>query len=108
MLKYHCCDIGHAIAEYIKALLLLKSCGTPAAEGSYKWLLYGDDDTVFFLDNIIAMLSTLDHNQPYLLSDCLWWPEGGHGRLSQHRMLDSRSVSLLTWDETLSFQIQPG
>lgn len=25
------------------------------------------------------MLSTLDHNQPYLLSDCLWWPQGGRG-----------------------------
>ncbi len=42
-------------------------------------MLYGDDDTVFFLDNVIALLNTLDWRQPYLLSDCLWWPEGGQG-----------------------------
>lgn len=52
------------------------------AEHSYKWILYGDDDTVFFQDNVIAMLGTLDHRQPYLLSDCLWWPEGGNGKSS--------------------------
>lgn len=50
-----------------------------AEEESYKWILYGDDDTVFFVDNVLSMLSMLDHRQPYLLSDCLWWPQGGRG-----------------------------
>ena len=42
-------------------------------------MLYGDDDTVFFLDNVVALLDTLDWRLPYLLSDSLWWPEGGSG-----------------------------
>ena len=50
-----------------------------APGGEWKWMLYGDDDTVFFLDNVVALLETLDWRQPYLLSDSLWWPEGGSG-----------------------------
>lgn len=46
---------------------------------SYKWILYGDDDTVFAIDNVINILSNLDPAQPYLLSDAIWWPEGGRG-----------------------------
>ncbi|KAK9816501.1 hypothetical protein WJX72_001161 [[Myrmecia] bisecta] len=46
---------------------------------SYKWMLYGDDDTVFFIDNILAVLNTMDHTVPYLISDALWFPEGGNG-----------------------------
>ncbi|KAK9785869.1 hypothetical protein WJX73_002692 [Symbiochloris irregularis] len=45
---------------------------------SYKWLLYGDDDTVFFIDNVIKVLGDLDYAQPYFLSDALWWPETGN------------------------------
>lgn len=41
----------------------------------YKWILYGDDDTIFFLDNIVKVLETLDHSEPYLLSDSLWFPD---------------------------------
>lgn len=46
---------------------------------SYKWLLYGDDDTVFFLENVLDMLEGLDHNMPYLLSDALWFYDGETG-----------------------------
>ena len=45
----------------------------------YKWIVYGDDDTVMFIDNVLALVNQLDHNHPYLISDCIWWPEGGHG-----------------------------
>ena len=51
-----------------------------AGQDSYKWILYGDDDTVFVIDNIIKVLSTLDHTQPYLLSDALWWLENGKSK----------------------------
>lgn len=34
---------------------------------------------MFFIDSIIKVLSNLDHSQPYLLSDALWWPEHGKG-----------------------------
>ncbi|KAK9814466.1 hypothetical protein WJX72_006430 [[Myrmecia] bisecta] len=40
---------------------------------SFKWLLSGDDDTVFFTDNVIKLLAPLDHNLPYILSDALWF-----------------------------------
>ena len=41
---------------------------------SYKWMLFGDDDTAFYIDNALRMLSTLDHNMPYVLSDHNWFP----------------------------------
>lgn len=41
---------------------------------SYKWILFGDDDTVFFVDNALRLLDTLDHNMPYILSDHIWFP----------------------------------
>ncbi len=41
---------------------------------SYKWILFGDDDTVFYVDNALRMLETLDHTMPYILSDHIWFP----------------------------------
>ena len=40
-----------------------------------------------FIDNILHTLNSgyLDWRRPYLLSDCLWWPEGSMGALlSEH------------------------
>lgn len=37
-------------------------------------MLFGDDDTVFYVDNILRMLETLDHTMPYILSDHIWFP----------------------------------
>lgn len=42
---------------------------------SFKWLLYGDDDTVFFIDGALDALENLDYNMPYLLSDDVWFVE---------------------------------
>ena len=42
---------------------------------NFKWMLYGDDDTVFFVDNALDMLEELDHNMPYFLTDHLWFPD---------------------------------
>ena len=64
-----------------------------AGADSYKWILYGEDDTVFFLDNIIKVLSNLDHSQPYLLSDALWWPEHGKG---------TATLNVVTWKVLVS------
>ena len=36
--------------------------------GSYKWLLYGDDDTFFFLDAAMNVLQHLDPEMPYFLT----------------------------------------
>jgi len=35
---------------------------------SYKWLLYGDDDTFFFLDAAMQVLQHLDPDMPYFLT----------------------------------------
>lgn len=40
---------------------------------SYKWMLAGDDDTVFFRHNLEAMLADYDHNLPYVITDNVWW-----------------------------------
>ena len=41
----------------------------------FKWILYGDDDTLFAIDNVLAMVNRFDHNQPYFLADNIWFPE---------------------------------
>ena len=40
---------------------------------SYKWMLYGDDDTVFYLDNVMRMLEGLNHTMPYFITDHIWF-----------------------------------
>ena len=39
---------------------------------SYKWMLYGDDDTVFIMGNVHKLLQGYDHTLPILLSDSYW------------------------------------
>ena len=57
-----------------------------AAPNSYKWILYGDDDTFWFIDNALVYLSQLDPDMPYLLSDNIWMKERNSGvsHLSMH------------------------
>ena len=43
---------------------------------TYKWLLYGDDDTVWFMDGVLDVLSDLDPDTPYFIS-------------GQHSVIDS-------------------
>lgn len=52
---------------------------------NFKWMLYGDDDTVFFIDNALEMLEGLDHNMPYFLTDNIWFPDQFDGRRVDHR-----------------------
>lgn len=40
---------------------------------NYKWMLYGDDDTVFYLDNVLRMLEPLDPTMPYFITDHIWF-----------------------------------
>ena len=47
-------------------------------------MLYGDDDTVFFIDNALEMLEGLDHNMPYFLTDNLWFPDQFGASLYMH------------------------
>lgn len=60
-----------------------------AAPNSYKWILYGDDDTFWFIDNALVYLSQLDPDMPYLLSDNIWMKERNSGvsHLSMHNCI---------------------
>lgn len=40
---------------------------------SYKWLLYGDDDTVWFMESVIKLLEDFDSDLPYFITDHMWW-----------------------------------
>ena len=42
---------------------------------SYKWLLYGDDDTVFFPAAALQLLASFDPDLPYAITDNLWFEE---------------------------------
>lgn len=53
-----------------------------AAPNSYKWILYGDDDTFWFIDNVLTHLDQLDPDMPYLLSDNLWMKERASGNVN--------------------------
>lgn len=35
---------------------------------TYKWLLYGDDDTVWFMEGVLDFLADLDPDMPYFIS----------------------------------------
>jgi hypothetical protein len=40
--------------------------------GSFKWVLHGGDDTVFFKEAVKALLAPYDHTLPYFISDCFF------------------------------------
>lgn len=58
---------GHGFAPMVAAVRL----GHSTYNGSYSWLLSGDDDTVFITENVLEMLRTLqlDPSVPYAITD---------------------------------------
>ena len=38
-------------------------------------MIYGDDDTIWHLSNVLKLLEPFDHSLPYALSDFLLWPD---------------------------------
>jgi hypothetical protein len=67
-----------ALAPAIAAMHLAKS------NSSYKWMLYGDDDTVFVLENVAKLLEGYDSALPLLLSDSYWWVPAAADGASVH------------------------
>ena len=41
--------------------------------GNYSWLLYGDDDTVFFIDSVSELLQDFDPSLPYFITGMVFW-----------------------------------
>lgn len=46
-----------------------------AYEGQYSWMLYGDDDTLFFIDSVSELLQDFDPSLPYVITDHYWWAD---------------------------------
>ena len=46
-----------------------------AIEQPYKWMLYGDDDTLFFPDTTAKLLQNLDPDMPYFLTGAYCFPQ---------------------------------
>ena len=42
--------------------------GKAGGKPPYKWLLYGDDDTFFFMPGLKSLIRAYDHNLPYVIS----------------------------------------
>ncbi|GFR42726.1 hypothetical protein Agub_g3644 [Astrephomene gubernaculifera] len=40
---------------------------------TYKWMLYGDDDTIFYMTGVLKLLSQFDPEQPLALTDNIWY-----------------------------------
>ena len=38
------------------------------APGSFKWMLFGDDDTIFFVNSVLEFLQDFDPDLPYFIS----------------------------------------
>ncbi|DBA95033.1 TPA: hypothetical protein ACH3X1_002549 [Trebouxia sp. C0004] len=45
---------------------------------TYKWILYGDDDTQFFLDGALRLAKDFDPDLPWFITDNVWWSTGEH------------------------------
>jgi hypothetical protein len=43
-------------------------CQLQAFEGSYDWMLYGHDDTFFFVEGILDLLQDFDPALPYIIT----------------------------------------
>ena len=43
---------------------------------SFKWVLYGDDDTMFFIDGVLDLVQTLDADLPYFITGAAWNAHG--------------------------------
>lgn len=39
-----------------------------ALQGQYKWMLYGDDDTIWFVNGVLDLARKLDPTMPYIIT----------------------------------------
>lgn len=46
-----------------------------AFQGEYEWILYGHDDTFFFVEGVLELLQDFDPSLPYVITDHFWWTD---------------------------------
>ena len=61
---------------------------------TFKWLLYGDDDTVFFTEAALNLASKMDPGLPYVITDNIWWSALFGDAYHPHLQVGSKSVGL--------------
>lgn len=73
---------------------------------TYKWMLYGDDDTIFFVEGVQNLVKDIDPNLPYFitgkLSSCPSCPSGLDIRSSSEELGWSVRQSLFPCDQKLA------
>ncbi|GAB4822791.1 hypothetical protein N2152v2_009837 [Parachlorella kessleri] len=67
--------------DYYGKAAMVPSMAAQHFGDSYEWLLYGDDDTVWFMDSVLDIISKLDPQQPHFITDHFWFwrQEVDHG-----------------------------
>ncbi len=68
-------DARVALAPFLAHRHLEPDPAEPNAD--YKWVLSGDDDTLWFMDGVSKLLQTFDHNMPYAITDEIFWHSWG-------------------------------
>ena len=63
-----CTNNQHLAAGDSRAALAPVLAHKALAPGSFKWMLFGDDDTIFFVDSVLEFLQDFDPNLPYFIS----------------------------------------
>lgn len=75
---------------------------------TFKWLLYGDDDTIFMTDAAVNLASTLDADLPYFVTDNLWWSSPYEEAWHPHPEV-SKSITVLNsghlWEKLQMFRL---
>lgn len=68
---------GDQVVQHVLRAAIAPFLAAKVFKGTFKWILYGDDDTLWVVDNLLRYLATLDHDVPYMLSDALWFLNRG-------------------------------
>ena len=71
-LKYLTCSTKSPLQNFLFLQAMLPLLVQDYYPGSFKWLLQGDDTTVFFKATVKRLLQQYDHTIPYLVTDCQW------------------------------------
>ncbi|KAK9839187.1 hypothetical protein WJX84_009199, partial [Apatococcus fuscideae] len=73
-----------------------------ALQGQYKWLLYGDDDTIWFMNGVLELAGKLDPTMPYIVTDAGYWHNwsktGWHDRFLEDGPLQCLPCNFKTAD----------
>ncbi|KDD73225.1 hypothetical protein H632_c2408p1, partial [Helicosporidium sp. ATCC 50920] len=61
---------------YGKAAMVPSMVHEHVGESNYRWMLFGDDDTLWHMDSVASIISRLDPDLPWMITDHAWfWGE---------------------------------